>query len=144
MADTFCIFVRGIPQPKGSTKSYIYKSKKTGRLGVSTTGDNPKTEPWQRSIQTQIALSWQGPPWEGPVGVDLEFILLRPKSVSPKKRPLPCVFPDLDKLERTVLDGFVRAGAIRDDGQVCKVNKQKVYAGMNNDIPGVEIELRRL
>ena len=141
MTDIFGpIFVRGVPAPKGSTKSYIYKSKKTGKLGIATTGDNPKTEPWQRNVQIQIALNWDGPAWEGPVEVTLTFALLRPASVSIKKRPWPCVQPDLDKLERTILDALVRAGAIRDDGQVCRVIKEKIYGA----IPGVEIELRRL
>jgi len=140
MTDTVRISVRGVPAPKGSTKSYIYKSKATGKLGVATTADNPKTEPWQRSVQTQIALKWEGPAWEGPIEVTLNFALLRPASVSAKKRPWPCVQPDLDKLERTILDALVRAGAIRDDGQVCRVIKEKRYA----TTPGVEIELRRL
>lgn len=134
------IFVRGIPAPKGSTKSYIYKRKATGKLRVSTTAALSTTEPWQRSVQTQIAFNWDGPAWEGPVEITLIFTLLRPASVSAKKRPWPCVQPDLDKLERTILDALVRAGALRDDGQVCVVSKQKVYG----DQPGVELELRRL
>jgi Holliday junction resolvase RusA-like endonuclease len=42
----------------------------------------------------------------GPVRLEVDFYLERPKTVKPEKRPLPIVPPDLDKLVRGVGDGI--------------------------------------
>jgi hypothetical protein len=66
--------------------------------------------------------------------VFLNFQLLRPKSVDPLKRPWPITRPDIDKLERTVLDHLTSVGLIDDDSQVCLLCSTKSYGE-----PGVEI-----
>jgi len=56
------------------------------------------------------------------------------------KKDLPFQKPDLDKLIRAIMDSATKAGAIRDDAQVCVIQATKAweYEGQQ---PGVLIEL---
>jgi Holliday junction resolvase RusA-like endonuclease len=73
----------------------------------------------------------------GPVRVEVDFYLPRPPSVTIKKRALPIVPPDIDKLCRGLLDGIgqglitgkVGDGIIYgDDSQVVELIARKHYA----------------
>jgi Holliday junction resolvase RusA-like endonuclease len=134
MTGTFRIFVRGVPAPKGSMRAFVVK----GRPIV--TSDNPKTRPWERLLRERISAEWEGPAWDGPLELTVTFSLLRPKSVSIKKRLWPDVRPDLDKLARAVKDALTGSGALRDDAQIVALVAEKRYG----DEPGVTIELRKL
>ncbi len=60
-----------------------------------------------------------------PVELHLEYTFLRPDG-APKRRKLPSVKPDLDKLVRATLDALT--GVIyQDDGQVVNIIASKVY-----------------
>lgn len=59
-----------------------------------------------------------------PAAVGLLFVMRRPHTVA---RPLPAVRPDLDKLERALLDALTAGGAYGDDGQVCDLWGAKRY-----------------
>jgi Holliday junction resolvase RusA-like endonuclease len=61
----------------------------------------------------------------GPVKVQITFHLPRPKS-RPKRHTHPDVRPDLDKLQRAVLDALTGI-AWRDDAQVCAIAAEKCY-----------------
>jgi Holliday junction resolvase RusA-like endonuclease len=43
------------------------------------------------------------------------------------------IAPDLDKLQRAILDGFTDAGVWRDDSQVVRIRATKQYAPTFND-----------
>lgn len=84
----------------------------------------------------------------GPVRVEVEFYLPRPSSVSVRKRSLPIVPPDLDKLLRGLLDGIgqghdtgkVGDGLIwGDDSQVVEIVARKFYA--DDRAPGADIRI---
>ena len=84
----------------------------------------------------------------GPVRVEVEFYLPRPSSVSVRKRSLPIVPPDLDKLLRGLLDGIgqghdtgkVGDGLIwGDDSQVVEIVARKFYADERE--PGADIRI---
>lgn len=63
---------------------------------------------------------------DGPLEVWLTFFLPRPAS---KKKAAWCITkPDIDKLERAVLDALTLSGLIVDDSRVCRVVKDKPYA----------------
>ena len=73
----------------------------------------------------------------GPVRLEVDFFLERPKTVTQAKRPLPIVPPDLDKLIRAVGDGIGQGadtgktgdGMIwGDDSQVVELVARKFYA----------------
>lgn len=83
--------------------------------------------------------------------VEVDFYLPRPASVSMKKRPLPIVPPDLDKLARGLLDGLnqgydtgkVGDGVIYgDDSQVVSLIARKFYA--DDREPGAVVVIKSL
>ena len=79
----------------------------------------------------------------GPVRVEVEFYLPRPASVSIKKRPLPIVPPDADKLLRGLLDGIGQSEVIwGDDSQVVEIEAAKLYA--DNTEPGALVKITAL
>lgn len=122
----------GIPQPKGSTKAFVVKGK------AVTTSDNTKLRPWHEVV-AYVAQGYRPRDGllQGPVVVELLFYLLRPKSVSMKKRPLPTVKPDLDKLTRGVCDAL-KGTIYGDDSQVVSMKVDKVYGNP----PRVEVSVR--
>ena len=81
----------------------------------------------------------------------MDFYLPRPSSVSLKKRALPIVPPDLDKLLRSTLDGIgqgVETGKVGDgmtwgdDSQVVEIFARKYYA--DDRQPGATITITAL
>lgn len=127
------IMVLGDPKPKGSTTSIPYHAKDTGKLKVRTFSASKAGIVFERLVKYDAVESWRrnvgvdAPPLEGAVRLNLKVKLARPKSASVKKRPFPIVKPDLDKLERLVLDAFTGVVYL-DDAQVTKVDKEKEYA----------------
>lgn len=122
------ITVPGEPVPQGSTKAYIPK----GWRRPIITGDNPRTKIWRGDVQgaTLVAqrttTTWPTLSTK-PIRVDVDFVFLRPASVSATRRPHVTVKPDLDKTCRALLDaltGFLW----RDDAQVVSLTATKAYA----------------
>jgi len=135
MSDTFRVFVQGKASSQGS------KVGGKRRDGTVFTRPATKTErPWRQLLTDRISQEWVGPPWDGALELTMTFAFVRPKSGEGKKRPWPSVRPDGDKLQRAVQDALKLAGAIVQDSHIVSWVGQKVY----RDIPGVEIELRRL
>jgi Holliday junction resolvase RusA-like endonuclease len=135
MTDTFRVFVQGKASSQGS------KVGGKRRDGTVFTRPATKTErPWRQLLTDRISQEWDGPPWDGALELTMTFAFVRPKSGEGKKRPWPSVRPDGDKLQRAVQDALKLAGAIVQDSHIVSWVGQKVY----RDIPGVEIELRRL
>ena len=137
MPDTFTCFVRGVPAPQGSKTAGITNVGKPFLRDA-----NPTTlMAWRTAINFVLQDKWTGSPWEGPVVVDLAFTLLRPPSVSAKRRPHPGVIPDLDKLARAALDAMTGI-CFKDDAQVVEIAAVKGYDD-EGDGPGLGIILSR-
>jgi crossover junction endodeoxyribonuclease RusA len=93
-------------------------------------------KPWRQDIRAHL-LNGDNTPlrrFDGPVTVQLGFLLRRPKS-TPKRVVFPAVRPDIDKLARAVLDAITSAGVIVDDSRVVSLSVTKRY----DDRPGVRI-----
>lgn len=132
MSSPIFFFVPGLPQTKGSTKSFFIK--KTNR--VVTTNDNVKNKKWAAAVSAMAHKYKPESPWSGPVKLVLIFSLPIPKSLG-KKVPADHVKkPDLSKLTRSVEDALT--GIIyRDDSQIVIGHQKKCYARQ----PGVYIEI---
>jgi Holliday junction resolvase RusA-like endonuclease len=79
----------------------------------------------------------------GPVRLEVNFYVTRPKTVTMVKRPLPIVPPDLDKLVRGVGDGIGQSEVIwGDDSQIVEILARKFYA--DDRAPGAEIKITEL
>lgn len=137
--------VIGLPEPKGSTRSFAFhaKDKYTGQpmyvngkpvLRAATTSDNPKLKDWQHAVASGAHRALEQVPEPerallvGPVAIDVVFELPRPKS-APKSRTAHTTRPDLDKLLRAVKDALTNV-LWRDDGQVTEIRARKRYAEM--------------
>ena len=135
------IEVFGNPAPQGSKR--VYK----GRV-VEAAGQKLKV--WRKAIAAacQNLLSEEHSLLLGPVRVEVDFYLPRPSSVSIKKRSLPIVPPDLDKLARACLDGLgqgYETGKVGDGilfgdySQVTELLARKFYADERE--PGASIRI---
>jgi Holliday junction resolvase RusA-like endonuclease len=93
----------------------------------------------------------------GPVELEVDFWIVRPKSASRTVdvRPTTRGGGDWDKLARAIGDSLVDAGAIRDDSQIVEATVRKFYAvtrdltkifaeGYHWEQAGANITLRRL
>ena len=130
--------VLGHPETKGSAKGWIVPAREGRKAHVSITNDNPDAKQWQAivSVTARGAMARAGfrDLFAGPVEVEIVFFLPRPEghfgtkgNLLPSARPMPSVKPDLDKLERCLLDGL--SGVVYvDDCLVCDSRHKKRYA----------------
>lgn len=133
--------VFGEPAPQGSKRVY------NGRI---VEAGSKKLKPWRKAIADACfnLLTEEHSLITGPVKVEVDFYLPRPSSISQKKRALPIVPPDIDKLCRSLLDGLnqgadsgkVGDGIIyADDSQVVELIARKFYA--DDREPGADITI---
>ena len=138
---TLSVFVPGEPATQGSMR-YVGHSN-AGRAIL--TSDNKHVKPWRSDVRSAL-IDDHGQPkarFDGPVHIDLEFILPRPKSAPKRKTPSAdrSRMSDIDKLERAILDAVTSAGVWRDDAQVTSVSKIKRIAEIG-ETPGCRMSLR--
>lgn len=131
--------VYGKPEPQGSSKAFV----RGGRAVI--TSDNPKMKGWRKEVGSTARASANDYGMYGvvygkhvPVEMELRFRFMRPKSAV-KSRMYPVVTPDLDKLQRAVLDALTGILYL-DDAQVVKITASKVYDG----IDGVVVLVREM
>jgi Holliday junction resolvase RusA-like endonuclease len=134
-------FAAGIPQTKGSTRSFAHKGR------IITKHANPKTSAWQ-GVVAHAAHAAGVRPADGGVAlsVSLTFFLPRPRShygsgknaaVLKATAPrFPTGKPDVDKLERACLDALTGVGYV-DDSQVVETHPAKRYVVDGHDVAGV-------
>lgn len=128
-------WVPGVPVAQGSKVAGVTKLGKPYLRDVKP----GKLRAWRLQVAATAAIgAGKDQPWikEGPVYLFLQFHMPRGKTV---KRAVPFVTPDLDKMQRAVLDALTGV-AYKDDGQVVHVTASKVYEGYKG--PGVVIEVR--
>src|SRR5881392_2089938 len=90
------LFIPGTPAPQGSKRHIGH-----GRMLESSAAVGP----WRERVA--LAVHQQGwPLLAGPVAVDLTFVMPRPKSAPKRSTPPAIRRPDLDKLERAILDAL--------------------------------------
>lgn len=128
------VFVPGAPQPQGSMRAFVTAD---GKALITTS--NKSLGEWRLLIAAEAIRQLGGRPLlAGPVGIELTFVLPRPRSL-PKRVLLPAKRPDLDKLVRGTLDALT-AVAYRDDAQVCSISARKRYT-VGSEQPGVFIRV---
>jgi Holliday junction resolvase RusA-like endonuclease len=137
--------VPGEPKGKGRARSRIAKAG-DGRQFVThyTPKDTVEYENLVR-MAAHEAMDGQAPT-RFPCHVQIHVSCSVPASWSQKKRAralagevLPTGKPDLDNIEKAVLDGMNKI-VFRDDSVVCSVGKSKEYAAT----PGVQVRVREL
>lgn len=124
----FKLFVPGKPAPQGSKKHVghgilIESSKALG--------------PWRTLVAWSVAQHWHVGPLEGPVWVDLGFVLPRPKATPKRKTPPAIKAPDADKLTRGIFDALTGV-CWKNDSQIIDFHTSKRIAELD-ELPGVQI-----
>ena len=116
MSSTLTFSIPGKPQTKLRPRFSRWKGKvKT----YNCQSDEEQTMKWQ------LKARMNGPPLEGPLSINLVFVMPRPKSRS-KKEIYHAVKPDIDNLIKWILD--VGNGILWDDDkQVVSVGSVKIY-----------------
>ncbi len=121
-----CFTVVGDPVPKARAR--------TVRKGGRTWSFTPKrVAVWEKVVKEEALLHF-GVPFNGPVAVSLAFFLKRPKSR--RKDNFVETTPDIDNLEKAVLDGL-NGVAYLDDKFVVVKNAVKRYVVVG--VPRVEV-----
>jgi Holliday junction resolvase RusA-like endonuclease len=134
MTDSIQFVVYCKPEPQGSMKAFMRKGMKQPVV----TSDNVNLKSFRQEVAlAALQVSPLGLAFgkHVPVIMRVWFYLAKPESC-PKKRALPVVKPDLDKLCRSVSDSL--AGIIyHDDAQIVQIEAYKFY-----ELPErVEIEI---
>lgn len=125
------VFVPGHAAPQGSKK----------HLGKGVLVESSKqVRPWRESVRWHLLDTWHTEQLDGPVAVDLMFVLKRPASTPKRRTPAAVKKPDLDKLARAVLDAIGSAGVWRDDAQVVALVSGKRLAQLG-EAPGCQITI---
>ena len=109
---------------------------------------NPKgpVDAFKACVRLAVAEAYKWPPVEGPVRVDITFIMPRTQSQIWVRKPMPRLWhykkPDRDNLDKSVLDALT--GLLwRDDCQVCDGRIRKLIAS-GDEQPGVIIVVKEL
>lgn len=146
MSDPIRFEVRGAPSPQGSKTGFVV-GKPGGKQRAVVVDKNPKDlRAWRHAVSDAAQPVAPVPVWTGPVEVVLRFRLQRPKGepthrgLGKARHPIrtwPDRRPDLDKLERAVLDALTGV-VFADDSQVVRLDASKDWGD-----PGVAVEIRR-
>lgn len=128
------IVVYGAPQGKGRPRI-----SKFG--GVFTPA---KTAAYESAVRFAAGQGMQGRPlFENPVGVKIRALFEIPASYTKKKKALaasgqmfPAKKPDIDNIQKAVLDGCNKV-VWKDDAQIVKIEMTKEFS----DKPRVEVEV---
>lgn len=127
---TIEIYIPGNPVPQGRPKF--------ARRGQHvTTYDPDKSRDWKNYVRLCAAEDVKEPFGKGvPLTISAQFHMVRPASISEKRRPFPTVKPDVDNLIKGVKDALTGICWI-DDAQVVAVHASKHYS----DKPGTYIRI---
>jgi len=99
-----------------------------------------KWQGWAQSIATACR-PIQIEPHDGPVRMVIEYRMPRPKSLSSKIHDKAYCWrkPDIDNMEKLVLDVLKKIGWFTDDGRVSEVHQRKVYSVEPGMFIGIEL-----
>jgi crossover junction endodeoxyribonuclease RusA len=117
--------VYGTPAPQGSKTAFVRGGRAVVVDGSSTTG-RQKLSSWRAEVAREAANIASGELLEGPIGVEINFVMPKPKS-APKGKVFCDKKPDIDKLVRSTFDSMTGV-LYRDDSQVVQVRATKVYS----------------
>jgi len=135
-------FVPGLPQPGGSKRAfYIEKLKR-----AIVTDDNPKAKDWKRTVAVFAQQNYIGALLEGPLRVEMRFVMPRVQAhfrSNGELKPVAPRFhtkkPDALKLGRSTEDALT--GIVwRDDSQIACEYLEKTYG----DKTGAFIRITKL
>jgi Holliday junction resolvase RusA-like endonuclease len=131
---TILVFnVLGVPAPAGSKRGFVVNGR-----AVLVNDNKPTQKAWRQAVSSSAYEARTTAGFEtltGPVSLQVEFFLPRPKSAK-KTAKWKATKPDIDKLLRSTLDGLTDAGIFRDDALVVELSTTKVMVGGDDEFDG--------
>lgn len=125
-------FVPGRPAPQGSKR----------HLGNGVMVESSKSvKPWRVDVAWAVRAVCPEP-IDGPVRLDLQFVMPRPKSTPKRSTPPAVKRPDVDKLARAVLDAITGV-VVSDDSQIVDLRASKRLAEIDES-PGLHLRAIQL
>lgn len=127
---SFKVFIRQAPTQQGSLR--ILKNK-AGKMFVGKMS-NSKASQWKRDFIAMISQYKPSVPYDFPLEITIgfEYDYLKKHTAIERKQILPKnTRPDLDNLEKMVLDALVEAGFMTDDSLVAIKHSHKIFTGCN-------------
>lgn len=143
MNEPIVLRVVGVPQTQGNKSAFVVQKKGEKPRAVVREGRSEaahkRHKDWRQAV-ADAARAWQIEHGSGllvgPLVVRSAFLLPRPASAPKTRRTWPVVRPDVEKLQRSVLDSL-KGTIIVDDAKVVLSIESKDYG----DPPGVEIRI---
>jgi crossover junction endodeoxyribonuclease RusA len=130
LAGELSFFVAGRPAPQGSKR----------HVGGGVLIESSKAcAPWRTNVAWWASQVHDGPPMDGPLSVNLVFVMPRPAATPKRRTPAAVKKPDVDKLARAILDALTDV-VWRDDSQITHLNARKRLAELDEQ-PGVRIRI---
>ena len=135
------ITIPAVPVPQPRQRHRIVQPKNGQPFVMNYTPRKAAVQDFKATVRLAVQQAGLSAPADGPVIVDLEFYLPRPKRLMRAKDPdgpMPhTAKPDRDNLEKAVLDAL-KGLAWRDDAQVFDGRTRKWYAEKDG-LPRVEL-----
>ena len=139
------VFVRGLPKGQPRARASAVKGK-DGKWRAHV-HDPGTAEGWKSMVILGLNGWRPASPIEGPIQLLMAFVLKRPASLSRKKDPegrFPHTKkPDLDNLQKAVMDAMTQDGWWNDDSQVQSIIANKSWAA-KGEAPGMQIAVLEL
>lgn len=121
--------VVGVAQPAGSKRAFVHQHTKR----VVVTDDARRSRPWKQEVAACAAAAMgELAPYAGPLSLELEVTVARPRGhygkrgILPSAPVYPTVRPDLLKLARAVEDALTGI-VYRDDSLIVVERLRKSY-----------------
>lgn len=124
-SDRVSFWVPGVPQPQGSKRAF--RNPHSGSINIVES--SKKVAPWRTDVKEFARKAMTDRPlFIGAVSITVAFVMYRPTS-TPKTKPTPAAIkkPDLDKLQRAILDAL-KGTVYSDDSQVVTIHADKRIA----------------
>lgn len=134
------IDVDGIPRAEPRPRF----DSRPDRRGKAHAYRGESAEPWKLRVFAEARRQFVGPPIADFMAVEMVFFMPRPKRLNASEHqehrlPHGCK-PDIDNLEKAVLDALTRAGVWVDDSLVVDLRARKFYHAKNQG-PGVLVTI---
>jgi len=101
-----------------------------------------KTLTIEKYVRLLAANEYKGPPWKGPVKIEISVVYRRPKRL-PKGREWPSCRPDGDNVEKLILDSL-NGLVYTDDSNVIQMSWSRRYTvGLEEPHTNVRVTLLR-
>ena len=126
-----------VPQPR-----HRHSGKSFGRGAKSYIPSDHAVHAYKDHVRLAVMQAWRGRAMRGGIELEAEFVFARPKSAGCGDRLPHTVRPDVDNLQKALMDALNEVAWL-DDSQVCSVGSRK-WVAATGEKPHVRFRIRPL